>query len=76
MSEIEITASLVDGSVQDFLEPGQTAADLIKLIVGDDCRPPVRRLSIKITTEKGAVVEIEVPNGPSPVSVSVDSHEI
>lgn len=76
MAGIEITASLVDGSALDFLETGQKAEDLVKLIAGDDCNPPVKWLSIKITTEKGAVVEIEVPNRPSSVSVSVDGREI
>lgn len=69
---IKINAPLVDGSLWDPFERA-SGEDVVKLICGDDLRPPPTSVVISVTTASGKVVEIRIPNsGSGTASVRID----
>jgi len=76
MSNIEVYAPLVDGSMFPFHEKGESCKFLIEEILGDDLRPPPRRLTIKIKTSSGKDVIINIPNDHSEATVNINGESI
>lgn len=76
MSNIEVHAPLVDGSLFPFHENDDSCKSLVTNILGDDLRPPPRGVTIQIKTELGRTVRISIPNGDSNALVFVDDEQI
>ncbi len=60
MNELTISFPLVDGSSLPL--PFNSGKELIELIMGDDIRPPISSMQLRVTTEDGKVIQIGIPN--------------
>lgn len=76
MSNIEIYANMVDGSLHPSHRKGDSCRNLVIKTIGDDTGPPARNLIIKIDTESGKTVEVIVPNNQSEAIVRLDGEII
>lgn len=77
MSNVEIDAPLVDGSLMPYLEDGATCKAAVELVTGDDLRPPARSLRITVHTAAGKTVVVSIPNDAAGrASVRVDDEEV
>ena len=73
MSNISITAPLVNGDLMPYADVGESCRTVCELITGDDLRPSAHRVVITVTTSTGHVVELVIPNSDDAVArVSVD----
>ena len=61
MSNIEIEAPLVDGSLMPYHETGESCRRAIELLVGDDFGAPPRSLNFTVTTPSGKIVKLIIP---------------
>ncbi len=76
MSNISISASLVDGGLMPYVERGESCQDACTLITGDDLRPAAQAITIRVTTSSGRLVEVSIPNtdtGGARVTVDGDA---
>lgn len=62
MSNIKVTAPLVNGDLWDPYDDGVPCDELVRMFCGDDLRPPPTSVAIKITTDSGKVIELWIPN--------------
>lgn len=72
MSNIEIDAPLVNGSLRAFFDKGESCLHAVEFIVGDDLRPPPRSLHLTVHTESGKTVKLMIPydhEGSAKVSI-------
>ncbi|MEA9976280.1 MULTISPECIES: hypothetical protein [unclassified Pseudomonas] len=77
MSNIMVSAPLVNGDLWDPFDEGVSCELIVELICGDDLRPPPSSVVIKVTTELGKVVELWIPNSDSgKVSVRIDGGKV
>lgn len=77
MSNISITAPLVDGSLMPYVDISESCRSACQLITGDDLRPPAQRVVITVTTDAGRVVELTIPNSETGVvRVTLDGASI
>ena len=73
MSNITVSAPLVNGDLWDPFDDGVSCEEIVELICGDDLRPPPASVVIKIATESGKMVELWIPNsGSGKASVRID----
>lgn len=61
MSNIEIDAPLVDGSLMPYHEKGESCRLAIELLIGDDFGAPPRSLNFTVHTESGKTVRLVIP---------------
>lgn len=77
MSNIEVYAPLVDGSLFPLHDVGEGCNLLVATVLGDDLRPPPRSLTIKVATKGGKTVELIIPNDHQATAiVRVDGEDI
>jgi len=76
MSNIEIEAAKVDGSVHPIFEAGKSCDQLAIAFVGDDTGAPVTLVRIKVQTASGKTVCVNIPNGSGEANVSVDGVQV
>lgn len=77
MSNITVSAPLVNGDLWAPFDEGVSCETIVELICGDDLRPPPNSVVIKVTTESGKVVELWIPNSDSgKVSVRIDGETV
>ena len=77
MSNITVTAPLVNGDLWDPYDDGVPCDDLVEMFCGDDLRPPPTSVVIKVTTDSGKVVEVWIPNSVSgQASVQIDGESV
>ncbi|MEB0308335.1 hypothetical protein QN382_03425 [Pseudomonas sp. 10B1] len=77
MSNITVTAPLVNGDLWDPFDEGVSCELIVELICGDDLRPPPNSVVIEVTTESGKVVELWIPNSDGgKVSVRIDGQSV
>ena len=77
MSNITVTAPLVNGDLWDPYDGGVPCDGLVELFCGDDLRPPPTRVVIKVTTDSGKMVEVWIPNsGSGKASVRIDGEAV
>jgi len=62
MSNISISAPLVDGSLMPYINKGDSCLQAVELLTGDDLRPPASRVVIEIVTDSGKTVQVIIPN--------------
>lgn len=62
MSNISISASLVNGDLAPFVDEGATCRNACTFVTGDDLRPPAQVVTIRVTTFSGRVVAVSIPN--------------
>lgn len=65
MSNITVTAPLVNGDLWDPYDDGAPCDELVEMFCGDDLRPPPTSVVITVTTDSGKVVEVWIPNSDS-----------
>ena len=63
MCEISLYFSLVDGSGFNYKELNNK--ELIESIIGNDIRPPVKNMAIKLETDDEIIYTINIPNDES-----------
>ncbi|MDV6347503.1 hypothetical protein R2083_08240 [Nitrosomonas sp. Is35] len=76
MSNVEVYAPLVNGSVFPYHETGESCKYLVDRILGDDLRPPAKSLVLKIITDSGKTVILNIPNDHSAATVRIDGEII
>lgn len=76
MSNVEVYAPLVNGSVLPYYETGESCKYLVERILGDDLRPPAKSLVLKIITDSGKTVTLNIPNDHSDATVRIDGEKI
>lgn len=77
MSNITVSAPLVNGDLWDPYDDGVPCDALVELFCGDDLRPPPTSVVIKVTTDSGNVVEVWIPNsGSGKASVRIDGKAV
>lgn len=77
MSNIEIDAPLVDGSLMPYIDKGASCKVALELITGDDLRPPARSVHITVHTTSGKTVVLIIPNdSPGYARVRIDGVEV
>lgn len=76
MSNIEVYAIAVNGSLIPSIDKGDSCKRLVNKIIGDDTGAPARNLFLKITTASGKEVEIVIPNDNSSAIVKIDGEII
>lgn len=62
MSNVDISAPLVNGGLMPFIEFGEACKLAVELITGDDLRPPAKHIAIKVKTKSGKTVKLVIPN--------------
>jgi hypothetical protein len=76
MSNLEVYAPLVNGSVYPMHEEGEACSLFISRFLGDDLRPPPTSISLNIRTESGQQVRIIIPNDLSSAVVFVNDEKL
>jgi hypothetical protein len=76
MSNLEVYAPLVNGSVHPMHEEGEACSLFISRFLGDDLRPPPTSISLNIRTESGQQVRIIIPNDLSSAVVFVNDEKL
>lgn len=76
MSNLDVSAPLVNGDLYLMHERGQECHLFVKNFLGDDLRPPPRSIVFELITESGHKVKLVIPNGVGPARTYVDDNEI
>ncbi len=76
MSNIEVYAPLVDGSLMPYHEKGEGCNLFIETFLGDDLRPPARSLVFKLETESGKNIEVIIPNDSTSAVVLINGKKV
>ena len=77
MSNVTIEARLKGGQLAPFIDEGESCANVVELITGDDCRPPAISVCISIKTSSGKKIDICFPNEHNALAkVKIDGDEI
>ncbi|MDB5911191.1 MAG: hypothetical protein JWP34_5308 [Massilia sp.] len=69
MSNISIEAPLVNGSAMTYIVQGESCAQAVEFITGDDMRPPVRHVVIEVLTASGKAVRVVIPNSATDTAI-------
>lgn len=69
---IEVHANLVNGNKHPVLETIKNCKELINIVMGDDVGSPPKSFDIKIITESGKTVTVNIPNDHSGATVRID----
>jgi hypothetical protein len=71
MSNISITAPLVNNSQMTYITPDDSCLAAVDFICGDDTGAPVRHVVIEVKTATGKTVRVFIPNDRSEAVVYV-----
>jgi hypothetical protein len=69
MSNISIEAPLVNGSAMTYISQGESCAQAVEFVAGDDTGPPVRHVVVEVLTESGKAVRIVIPNSATDTAI-------
>jgi hypothetical protein len=72
MSNLRISAPLVNGDLMPYIEAGESCEQACEFITGDDLRPPARAVTIEVQTKSGKTVVVTIPNHASSVAKRSD----
>ena len=76
MTNVTINAAQVDGGQLPLIEPGESCKSVVKLILGDDMRPPATLIRISVQAASGKTVCVNILNGTGKANVTVDGEQI
>ena len=77
MSNVTISAPLVDGSLMPYIDEGESCEAACEFITSDDLRPPARAVTIEVKTKSGKIVVVTIPNHASALAnVRIDGNEV
>ena len=76
MSNLEITAPLVNGDLMPYHDKGESCRSAVEMLVGDDFEAPPRSLNFTVTTASGRTVKLILPYSHEKAIVMVDGEII
>lgn len=72
MSNLSITAPLVNSDEASYIIQGESCASAVEFICGDDTGPQVRQVVIEVKTESGKTVRVVIPKSRQDAVVYID----
>jgi len=76
MSNIEVYANLANGNKHPVLENIKNCKELVNIVMGEDVGSPPRSFDIKLITESGKTVTVNIPNDHSDATVRIDGETV